>query len=442
VSHTAIAAVLARTDLTMGERLVALSLASFANRDDRAFPGNAAAAARAGLGRSRYLEARDQLVARGLIAIDSAGRGRGQSTTLTVLFAKSGPWWDGDINARLLERVLSHSQARRAARLLLATLAALAEESGLVDELSTDDLCRAACLANSTYRRARAALLACGEVELVDDGGGRGRMNRWRVLAAASGLTSPSARPRRRRAPPSGQPPLLSAVRCDAASAVAPDTAVAGMPARTEKGPELNRVSAQKGPDGSGVSPVKGPDVTGVSGANPATTPPKTPPRHARAGTEPLNPRTSNPPNPPAGGSAERWAIIEESYASDRGRRRRRPVRIDLDEISRGLAVPTAEDLRLWRQIRSELARRVGEDMFAIWLAPVELIAIDSDRRLVLVSPAATADWTSTRFSQLIAATAAELGCDIRFANPAERRALDARTHGKPTQINPKEAAG
>jgi hypothetical protein len=96
VSHRAIAAVLARSDLATGERLVALSLASFANREDRALPGNAAAAARAGLGRSRYLEARDQLVARGLVAIESAGRGRGRSTTLTVLFAKSGPWWDGE----------------------------------------------------------------------------------------------------------------------------------------------------------------------------------------------------------------------------------------------------------------------------------------------------------------------------------------------------------
>jgi hypothetical protein len=85
VSHTAIAAVLARTDLALGERLVALSLASFANRDGRAFPGNAAAAARAGLGRSRYLEGRGHLVAGGLVAIESVGRGRGQSTTLTVL---------------------------------------------------------------------------------------------------------------------------------------------------------------------------------------------------------------------------------------------------------------------------------------------------------------------------------------------------------------------
>jgi hypothetical protein len=44
VSHTAIAAVLARADLATGGRLVALSLASFANREDRAFPGSGAAA--------------------------------------------------------------------------------------------------------------------------------------------------------------------------------------------------------------------------------------------------------------------------------------------------------------------------------------------------------------------------------------------------------------
>ena len=155
VSHTAIAAVLGRTDLSMGERLVALSLASFADRDHRAFPGNAAAAARAGLGRSRYLQAREQLVARGLVAIESAGRGRGQAATLIALFAQSGPWWEGEINARLLEQVLTRSPVRGPARLLLVTLAALADESGMVNELSTSELCHAAGPANSTYRHVR-----------------------------------------------------------------------------------------------------------------------------------------------------------------------------------------------------------------------------------------------------------------------------------------------
>ncbi len=442
MSHTAIAAVLARTDLAMGERLVALSLASFANRDERAFPGNAAAAARAGLGRSRYLEARDQLVARGLVAIESAGRGRGQSTTLTVLFAQSGPWWDGEINARLLEHVLSHSPTRGPARLLLAALAALADESGAVDELSTDELCRAAGLANSTYRRARTALLASGEVELVDDGGGRGRMNRWRVLAAASGLSTASA-----------SAPAAASAAARPAAAPLHSAILSRRPpsrphrrrrarARAGKGPDLSGVSRRKGPVLSGVSPAKGPGVSGVSGENPAKTPPETPPPNARAGSEPLNPRTRNPPNPPEGGSTERWAIIEESYLSDRGRPRRRPVRVDLDEVRRGLEVPSLEDLAVWRQVRGQLRRRVGEDTFAIWLAPVELVAIDRDQRLVLVAPPPTADWTSTRFNRLIAATAAELGCDIRFANPAERRAFEARTPSEPIEVNPKEAAG
>jgi hypothetical protein len=161
-----------------------------------------------------------------------------------------------------------------------------------------------------------------------------------------------------------------------------------------------------------------------------------------RAGNEPLNPRTTNPPNPPEGGSTDRWAIIEEHHVSDRGRRRRRPVRVDLDEIRRDFDIPSTKDLTAWRQIRGQLRRRVGEDTFAIWLAPVELIAIDRDQRLVLAAPAPTADWTRTRFSRLIAATASEVGRDVRFSNQAERHAFDACAPGDPIQTHPKEAAG
>ncbi len=45
MSRQAIAAVLARDDPASGERLVALSLASFADRENRAWPGAPAAAA-------------------------------------------------------------------------------------------------------------------------------------------------------------------------------------------------------------------------------------------------------------------------------------------------------------------------------------------------------------------------------------------------------------
>ncbi len=48
MSRQAIAAALARDDLSSGERLVAFSLASFADRENRARPGTPTAAARAG----------------------------------------------------------------------------------------------------------------------------------------------------------------------------------------------------------------------------------------------------------------------------------------------------------------------------------------------------------------------------------------------------------
>jgi hypothetical protein len=43
---------------------------------------------------------------------------------------------------------------------------------------------------------------------------------------------------------------------------------------------------------------------------------------------------------------------------------------VDPNEIRQGLEGPSAEDLTAWQQIRSQLQRRVGDDMFAIWLDP------------------------------------------------------------------------
>ncbi len=58
MSHAAIAAVLRLEDVGAGERLAAFSLASFANREHRAWPGTQVAAARAGLSRSQYCRRR------------------------------------------------------------------------------------------------------------------------------------------------------------------------------------------------------------------------------------------------------------------------------------------------------------------------------------------------------------------------------------------------
>ncbi|HWE12346.1 MAG TPA: hypothetical protein VG365_02485, partial [Solirubrobacteraceae bacterium] len=129
MSHQAIAAALAREDLTGGERLVAFSLASFAGRDGRAWPGAPAAAARAGLSRSRYLYDRDKLVGRGLLVVEETASGRGRASTVALRFAADGPWWEGEINAELFEAVLSRSRARGPARLVLAAMAALADEA-------------------------------------------------------------------------------------------------------------------------------------------------------------------------------------------------------------------------------------------------------------------------------------------------------------------------
>jgi hypothetical protein len=94
VSHAALAAVLRLEDVTGGERLAAFSLASFANREHRAWPGTPMAAARAGLSRSQYLAARDGLGRHGLVEVDEPGGGRGRTPVVSLRFAESGPWCD------------------------------------------------------------------------------------------------------------------------------------------------------------------------------------------------------------------------------------------------------------------------------------------------------------------------------------------------------------
>ena len=193
------------SDLSAGERLVAFSLASFANRENRAWPGAPAAAARAGLSRSRYLQARDQLVRRGLIVVEDTATGRGRASTLGLRFADEGPWSEREINAPLFEAALAYSQARGPARLLLATMAALANEERVVEDLTTEQLCSAAGLADRTYRRARQALLASGELVLLSGVGGRGNTNRWEIPDPRLLAGEPGTRRRSSCATPGGR---------------------------------------------------------------------------------------------------------------------------------------------------------------------------------------------------------------------------------------------
>jgi len=457
VSRQAIAAALAREDLAGGERLVAFSLASFAGHDGRAWPGAPAAAARAGLGRSRYLYDRDQLVRRGLIVVEEMASGRGRSSTVALLFAGEGPWWDGEVNAELFEGVLSRARMRGPARLLLGAMAALADPDGVVRGVSSRELSAAAGVADRTYRRARRELLESGELALLSGAVGRGNTNVWQVRTSAETLAPrATARSPRRVVPPAGARPLLAPVASPAGGQqVDPGELGSGVPAggkcpdRTgillKKGGQDRTVSEQNCPVWSGVSTGKGGQERTLfelpAPENPAQNPAENPAANARAGMEPQNPRIEDPPNPPGpGGSRPDSMLVEQIYVTERGRRRRRMVRVDLDAIRRGLETPTAADRREWQQVRELLEQTVGETMFAIWIEPTELIAVDGDRSLVVAVPPATASWTTKRFGRLMAKCADQVGRELRFASDPEVHALGGAERG--VQQPRQEAAG
>jgi len=54
-----------------------------------------------------------------------------------------------------------------------------------------------------------------------------------------------------------------------------------------------------------------------------------------------------------------------------------------------------------WRELRAELQRCVGESTYEIWLASLELRSV-RDGTLFLEAPAATYDWVSKRFGQVL----------------------------------------
>ena len=469
MSHQAIAAVLAVHDLSSGERLVAFSLASFADRENRARPGTPAAAERAALRRSWFLEARDMLVRRGLVVVEQAATGRGRASTLWLPFAETGPWWDGEINPELLEAVLGYSRSQGTARLLLAAMAALADEQRVVDGVTTERLCAAAGVTDRTYRRARVALLASGELVLRGGTGGRGNTNCWEIPDPRSRAAEVQPPSRRRVAPPSGQRPLLASVTAppavaqpasadiDQAQPVArahggPDRTVSGQNrpvtagVSRRNGGASRTLSQQNRPAGAGVSVLRaGADRTlsrETPAETPAQTPAKTPAPNARAGREPQNPRTLDPPSPPEGGSVVDEIFVEETYLTERGRTRRRRVRVDLSAVRERLAAAGEAEQVAWEQIRARLLHAVGESTFEIWLAPLELIAVDLAASLVIDTPEATRSWVQTRFGRLLERCAAEAGHAIRLAEGLERLALEPRPNVASPAASRGEAGG
>ena len=317
-------------------------------------------------------------------------------------------------------------------------------------DLSTEELREAAGIADRTYRRARTALLASGSVELVNGVGGRGNTNVWTVRDPREIGDAVSSRVPRRVAPPAGARPLIASARSPAGAASVQESATeadgkGGHDRTLTSGnrPILTGVSTPKGGHDRTVPGDKCPVVTGVSGAKggqdqtlfelaplerPAQTPAETPAANARVGREPLNPRIrEDPPSPPEGGSPPDSILIEETYVTAHGRQRRRAVRIDLDEVRRGLAIPGVTDRQDWKQIREALRELVGESTFEIWLDPLELIAIDPGGALVVDAPSAMFSWLRHTYGRMLGRCAEEASRRFRCAEEPERHAFAHR---------------
>ena len=192
------------------------------------------------------------------------------------------------------------------------------------------------------------------------------------------------------------------------------------------KGGQDRTVPGQNRPAATGVSAVKGGQDRTVSRETAAETPAETPAANARAGREPQNPRTIHPPSPPGGGSGRGQVLVEETYLTDRGRRRRRLVAVDLGAVRERLRAAGKEDLAAWERVRALLREAVGESTFEIWLAGLELIAVDLVGTLVVSAPAETVGWVARRFGRVLDGAARHAGRGLRVADEVERNAAES----------------
>jgi hypothetical protein len=190
-----------------------------------------------------------------------------------------------------------------------------------------------------------------------------------------------------------------------------------------------------------GVLVGKGAAGRTLSTETPPETPPKTPPPNARAGREPQNPRT-HPPSPPEGGSGTDQLVVEETYLTERGRRRQRPIAVDLAAVRERLRAAGKEDLATWAQIRELLLEAVGESTFAIWLDPLQLVAVDPDGTLLVAVPEQTGGWVRAHFARVLVSAADRAGRAVRFANEVERRAFARLPPAAGTPGQPASPAG
>jgi hypothetical protein len=102
-------------------------------------------------------------------------------------------------------------------------------------------------------------------------------------------------------------------------------------------------------------------------------------------------------------------------------------VKVDLNEVRAQLGAVGPADRGAWERIGARLLETVGESTYEIWLAQLELIAVDRDGRLVLDTPQETRSWVHDRFGRQLERCAADGGRSVRFAEERERLAVKPR---------------
>jgi hypothetical protein len=76
--------------------------------------------------------------------------------------------------------------------------------------------------------------------------------------------------------------------------------------------------------------------------------------------------------------------------------------------------------------VRASLLQAVGESTFEIWLAPLELIALDPEGALVVSAPRETVGWVARRFGRILDGAAERGGRRLRVADELERQAAES----------------
>jgi DnaA N-terminal domain len=139
-------------------------------------------------------------------------------------------------------------------------------------------------------------------------------------------------------------------------------------------------------------------------------------------------PRTpEDPPSPPCRGQDTDSILVEDTYVTERGRKRRRLVPVDLAAVRARLAAGSEADRTAWEQVRMPLLQTVGESTFEIWLERLELIAVDDRGTLIVSAPDATVSWIRQRFGRLLNRAAEAVGRPLRMADEVELKAAQLR---------------